>query len=118
MPVLLFAGLDTHRQPVLRRRQRAGGVGGERAGWVVGLIEIEHDVAVGRQGGVEKTARAVGFPGAGLIAEYVEKLFGVGGFQVGAKSVLAAVQIEFGIAGTVHRVGLAQDVENRNLLGG
>src|ERR1039457_2541552 len=81
MPVLLFAGLDAHRQPVLRRRQRARGVGCECAGWVVGLIEIEHDVAVVRHGRVEKAARAVSLLSARPIAEYIEKFLGIGGFQ-------------------------------------
>src|ERR1039457_5243111 len=94
MPVLLFAGLDAHRQPVLRRRQRARGVGCECAGWVVGLIEIEHDVAVVRHGRVEKAARAVSLLSARPIAEYIEKFLGVGGFQYWPKPVLVAVQAE------------------------
>src|ERR1039458_5746074 len=93
MPVLLFAGLDAHRQPVLRRRQRARGVGCECAGWVVGLIEIEHDVAVVRHGRVEKAARAVSLLSARPIAEYIEKFLGIGGFQYWAEPGLSIASV-------------------------
>ncbi len=37
-----LAGLDPQRQPVLRRRQRAGGVGREDTRRVVGQVEVDH----------------------------------------------------------------------------
>src|SRR5437773_6727757 len=45
VPVPQFTRFDTYRQHILFRRKRAGGVGGKRARRVIGLIEIQDDVA-------------------------------------------------------------------------
>ena len=45
MPLILFAGFNRERQPVLTRWQRASRELGERARWAVGLIEIDDQVA-------------------------------------------------------------------------
>ena len=49
-----LAGLDAHGHPVLGRGQRAGGVRREGAGRVVGLVEVQDDLAGLRQVRVEE----------------------------------------------------------------
>ena len=79
--ILLFAGLNPHRQPIIRRRQRAGGVRSESARRIDGLVEIEHHAAFLGQGRVEETASAVGFATAGLIAKNVKQLLCIRRFE-------------------------------------
>src|SRR6185312_1193 len=78
IPVPLLARRDRHRQPVLRRRQRAGGVRRIAAWRVVCVVEVErHRAAAGDtvtgQVGVEKPAGAIGSRRAGSVAEVEEQ---------------------------------------------
>ena len=57
--VFLLARLDPDRQPVLRRRERAGRVRREDARRVVGLVEVEHGPAVRGRWDVDESAAAV-----------------------------------------------------------
>src|SRR5207245_11469807 len=74
VPVRRLARLDPQRQPVLLRRQGAGGVGGEGARRGVGLVEVEDDLPVLREVGVEEPAGRIGLLVARLVPEYVEQL--------------------------------------------
>src|SRR5258708_22391605 len=74
--VLLLPCLDTDRQTVLGRRQRAGRVRSEGAGRVVGVVEVDDGLAVlARRMRVEITGRAVGLMTAGRVAEDEEQVF-------------------------------------------
>src|SRR5581483_10575531 len=68
--VALFACSDAQIQPVFRRRQRTRGERREYAGRVVGLVEVDHETAVARRFGVEKTAGSVGFLAGGAVGEH------------------------------------------------
>src|SRR5258706_11158445 len=60
---------DAHRQNILLRRQRTSGIRRERAGWIVSLVEIQLDLAIPRQHGMEKPSGAIGLLACGPIAE-------------------------------------------------
>src|SRR5690349_22190703 len=64
-----FAGEDLHLQPILRQRNRAGRVRVERAGRVVGLVEVENRRAVVLEIRIEKPRGFVGLVAARRVAE-------------------------------------------------
>src|SRR5580658_5996612 len=72
--VFLLARFNPHRQPVLRRRQRASRVIRKSARRIVSLVEIQNHFAALRHIRVEEPARAVGFLARRLIAEDIKKL--------------------------------------------
>src|SRR3954470_6514897 len=74
--ILLLPRRHAYIQPVLRRRQRTGGIGRESARRVPGLVEIEDQLAVLRQRGVEKTRRPIRFLATGAIGKNKEQRIG------------------------------------------
>src|SRR5436190_21980941 len=65
LPKLVYAlfqvaGLERDLQTVLFGRERARCIGCERARGIVRLVEVQHDLSLFRQIGVEKAAGAVG----------------------------------------------------------
>src|ERR1039458_8106714 len=114
--VLLLTGFDANSQPVLRRRQRAGGVGGEGAGRVVGFVEVEHHLAVFGQRGIQEAAGAIGFPGGGLVAEDEEELLRARLFENRVESEFLAVEAEYRVAGTFGIFRLPQHVQDGDLV--
>src|SRR4029077_10904435 len=65
-------------QAIARRRQRAGGIRRVRAGRILEMIEIQHQLAGLLQSlrwktRVKKTARSIGCGGAGCVAKNEEK---------------------------------------------
>jgi hypothetical protein len=117
--VAFFAGGDGYRETVGFGGERAGGVGGVAAGWVVSVVEVEDNgagfvEAVGGEGGVEEAAGAVGGGAAGEVAEVEEE--GVA-FDEGFELVGLAVDLKFRVAGSLLFAGLAEDVEDAESLG-
>ena len=108
--VALFACWNADGQAIFRRGERARGVGGEGAGWIHGLVEVEDDDARfveaggGRVGG-EKAAAAVGVFAVGGVAEDEEEEAVVGRVEGGEGEVLAV-----GIEGDVARDGAGADL--------
>src|ERR1035437_6808919 len=109
MPVILLPRFDSHRQPVLLGRQGARGIGRERTGRVVGLVEVQHDLVAARQVRIQEPACAVGLFAAGLVAKDEEQARG-GRFENRIKAQFLAVQAEHDVSGAGHRLGLAQHV--------
>src|SRR6202162_3526331 len=109
----LFTCLDPDRKPVLLRRERAGGVGSERAGRIVGLVEIQKHLAVFGKLGVEKPARGIGSFGAGFIAKYEEEVVF---FHHRIQPQRLSIEGEQNMTGTRHLAGSAQNVRNRDQL--
>jgi len=66
--VELLAGRDGHRQPVLLGRDRAGRVRRDGTGRVVGLVEVQNDLAVLDRVGFEEAAGGISIGLAGRIA--------------------------------------------------
>src|SRR4051794_35922935 len=64
-----FTRLNRHGQNIFTRRQRTGCIGGERAGRVVGLVEIDDSVAILMQLDGEKTGWTIGLLARRSIAE-------------------------------------------------
>ena len=74
MPVVQLAGFNPHRQAILLRRERAGRIRGKRAGRVLGLVEVQHHLAVLREIGVEKSPGRIGLFPAGEIVKDEEEM--------------------------------------------
>ena len=115
-PIILLAGLDPRRQPVLLGRQRAGGEGGEGAGRVVGGVEVHHHLAVLGRVGVQEAAGAVGLFAVGLSAKIRKSPPSVA--LQGVQPVGLALQSKTTAPGRGRVVDLAEDVGDRDLLGG
>src|SRR5690606_40430610 len=106
--VRLLAGGHRQVEAVLRRRQRAGGEVGERAGRIVGAVEVERDPALGvRRGGVEVAPRAVAVMAAGAVGEDDEEAAVLALQRL--QPVAAAVQGELQGTRVRHRIGSADD---------
>src|SRR5581483_10991303 len=99
-------------QAVLRGRQRAGGVRGERARGVVGLVEVEHDVGGARHLRVEKSAGRVGLLTRGEIAKDEEQLAVL---LSGMEALLMAIPGKDGISRTLVFLLLSEDVRDHDL---
>ena len=69
--VRFFAGGNAHLQTILRQRNGAGRIGIERAGRIVGLVEIQHRRPVVPQVRVQEARGLVGFLAARAVAEDV-----------------------------------------------
>ena len=98
------------------RRQRAGGEGGEGAGRVVGLVEVERDRAALGQVGVEEAPRAVGLLSARRVAEDEEELLRVRGLEDAVEPHRLPLVRELGVAGARHRLHAAEDVRHGDRL--
>ena len=81
MAVFLLARFDSHRQTILPGRQRAGNKRRERAGRIVGPVEVQYDRTVMGQLDIQEPAAAIGFPTGGRIAENEQEDLGIGLFQ-------------------------------------
>src|SRR5437660_1095643 len=111
----LFARLDPHGKVVFLRRERAGGVRSKRAGRVVGLIEIEDDLAVLGEFGVKEPSGRIGLLSGGEVAKDVEELFRPRLFDNRIEPHFFTGETEYGETRIVGLLGLADDVQNRNL---
>ena len=94
--VVEFAGFDRDGQAAGGSGQRAGGVGGEGAGRVVGFVEVEDDGVAGGDGGFQEAAGAVGGFAGGAVMEDEEECAFVDG-RIEAEGL--ALEAEFGVAG-------------------
>src|SRR3954465_8999194 len=86
-----LAGLDAHRHPILRRRQRAGRKRIECARRILRTVEIEHHLPVLRQRCIEKSRRRIRGLAAGQVTEDEPQLVAV---QERCHTVLLAVECE------------------------
>src|SRR5579864_9003812 len=113
--VALLAYGEGNGEAILLWRERASSEWGVGAGRIFETIEIENEVAwvveamIG-EGGVEKAAGAVGFRGAGSVAEDKEKLFdggvlenGIEAIRFGAKGKFRGARNLRGVTGTDQR---------------
>src|ERR1700744_5032077 len=98
--VTLFAGFDRDGEAVLRRRERAGGVGRVRARGVVELVEVKDEgaglvEAVIRERSAEEAGGFIGGGLAGVVAEDEEEGGVVRVFEHWLKTDGFAVEGEF-----------------------
>jgi hypothetical protein len=94
--VVEFAGFDRDGQAAGGSGQRAGGVGGEGAGRVIGFVEVEDDGVPGGDRGFQEAAGAVGgFAGGAVLEDEEERAFVDG--RVKAEGL--ALEAELGVAG-------------------
>src|SRR5215472_10050353 len=84
LAVVQLARLDLNRQMILARRQRAGGIRGESAGGIVGLVEIEDDLSLMRRRGVQKAAGGISSLAARQVAKDEEQTAIVVGSRIQA----------------------------------
>src|ERR1035437_398139 len=71
--VFLFSCRDRHSELVFLGWQGTGGEGGERAGRILRLVEIEDYFAVGRRGRVQKARCRIGLVTAGQVGNDEEE---------------------------------------------
>ena len=109
--VVLFACRNGYTQPVFLRGERTRGVGRDRAGRIVGAIEVEHDRAVGHRTSLQEPATGISISLAGGIAEDEEQATRGVAAQIGEPQLLA---IEFENCGPGNRGwgDIAQHVGN------
>src|SRR3990172_2341617 len=67
--VVFLTRLDANLQAVLLRGHGTGGIGIERARWVIGLVEINDDASVLRVTGPKEAGRGIGLLAARLVLE-------------------------------------------------
>src|SRR6185503_20920692 len=92
---------------------------GERAGWVVGAVEVEIDGAVDRQRRVQEAAGFVGFLAAGQVLEDEEQVLLLRRLVDRLETIRLARlprQRELDVAGTLHLHNLPEYVGHRHLL--
>src|SRR5882724_269776 len=73
-----FANREGNWQPIARRRQRASSIRGVSAGWILQMVEVQHQVAgfvesVRGKAGVQEAACSVGRGRAGRVTQDEEK---------------------------------------------
>ena len=94
--VLAFAGGDGQSEPILRRRQRTGGVRSESAGRILRFVEVQNHAAIPRRIRIEKPRGRVRGLAAGLVAEHEEETPALRG---SLQSVAGAAALELHVAG-------------------
>jgi hypothetical protein len=114
MRVALLASLDSYGQPILLRRQGAGGVGRVGAGGILKPVEVEFEgswlaEAVIGQSGMEEARRLIGAGLAGLVAEDEEERLVRRIFENRLQSERLAVKGELGNAGSGQVKGGSDD---------
>src|SRR5579859_6225256 len=108
--ITLFANGQSNRQAVLRRRQRASGKGGERAGRIFEFVKVQQEFArlveaMRWKRGVEEAASRIGCRCARGIPKNEKELGNSGIFKHWFKPVSLPTQIEFSYSRNHSRSG-------------
>ena len=113
--VLAFAGGDGQSEPILRRRQRTGGVRSESAGRILRFVEVQNHAAILGRIRIEKPRGRVRGLATGLVAEHEEETPALSG---SLQAVGDDAALELHIAGAFRGFLLADDGIEYDLGGG
>src|ERR1035437_4238414 len=111
--VFLFSCRDRHSELVFLGWQGTGGEGGERAGRILRLVEIEDYFAVGRRGRVQKARCRIGLVTAGQVGNDEEEK-PVGILLNREQLIRVTVTLKRRLAQNECRRDTPQDVPDRN----